>query len=65
MAEQRTWMSEAAELAVALYALAMRAAAAGRAVRAWRPGNEAGSVWVLQRRSAGGANLWVWQRGTV
>jgi hypothetical protein len=63
MVEHRTWMPEAAELTVALYALGMRATTAGRAVRAWRPGNEAGSVWVVPRRSARDADLWWWRRG--
>jgi len=52
-----------AQLAKALIARGMRAAAAGRAVRVWQPGNEDGSVWVVPGWTPGGAAVWSWQQG--
>jgi hypothetical protein len=60
---QPTEPPETAKLANALIALGMRAAIAGRAVRAWAPANEERSVWVVPGWSAGGAASWSWQRG--
>jgi len=52
-----------AQLAKGLIARGMRAAAAGRAVRVWQPGNEDGWIWVVPGWTPGGAAVWSWQQG--